>query len=150
MWEGPGGLLEKRMEISSSSTSLAKASFRVWFPGCCLHVTMSPLYGCQGLHQDLKEAPKDVSGPEPWAGVRDWSAWVLVPVGPRLPESIPGQGEPGESTGTVQKIPGPVSGELSTQGCAPQKLSVLEISRNEKVSPQTRGPQDEELPPDIF
>ena len=56
-----------------------------------------------------------MGGPEPWAEVRDWSAWVLVPVGPRLPESILGQGEPGERTGTVQKIPEPLSGGLSTQ-----------------------------------
>ena len=55
-------------------------------------------------------------------------------MGPRLPDSIPGQGEPGARTGTVQKIPEAVSGELSTQGCVPsEELSVLQISRNDLV-----------------
>ena len=73
--------------------------------------------------------------PESWAEVRDCSARALVLVGPRLPDSIPGQHEPRERTGTLQKIPDPVSGELSYQRdvLPQQELYVLEISKNDPV-----------------
>ena len=73
--------------------------------------------------------------PETWAEVRDWAAWVLVIAGPRSPDSILGQHEPRERTGPVQRIPHPVSGELSYQRdvLPQQELYVLEISKNDLV-----------------
>ena len=70
-WEGPEGLLEKGMEIRLLFHLLSQVSFRVWFPGCCLHVPMSSPGGTAGdCIWDADQAPKDVSGPEPWAEVR--------------------------------------------------------------------------------
>lgn len=95
---------------------------------------MSPPGGdVEGLPRTADQAPKNVRVPETWAEVRDWAAQVVVLVGPRLPDSILGQHEPRERTGTVQKIPDPVSGELSTlNDMLPQQdLSVLDISRND-------------------
>lgn len=60
-------------------------------------------------------------------------AQILVPVGPSIPESIPVQGEFRERT-VVQKIPDPMSGELSIQGDV-LPLVVLSVPRVPKEGP---------------
>lgn len=93
-----------------------------------------------GCTRDANQAPKDVWALSPgqrWAltsRLRGWSAQVLVPVGPRLPESIPVQGKLRERTVVVQKIPDPMSGEPSIQGDI-LPLMVVSVPRVPKEGP---------------
>ena len=100
MWEGPGGLLEKGMETRLLLHLLSQSQpqgLGSWVLSACPYVTPGGPAG--GSTPNADQAPKDVGGPEPWAEVRDRSARVLVPMGTRLPGSIPGRGELGERTG---------------------------------------------------